>query len=75
MSSASTINKVSQDAGGSDDVAIRLADVSFAYDNEALIDENLLVASSPNAGYCMVVIRPKVDKFEKKLKEEQKQQK
>jgi len=27
--------------------------------------------SNPNAGYCQVVIRPKVEKFEKKLKKEQ----
>jgi peptide-methionine (S)-S-oxide reductase len=28
---------------------------------------------NPNAGYCLVVIKPKVEKFEKKLKEEQPQ--
>jgi peptide-methionine (S)-S-oxide reductase len=29
--------------------------------------------NNPNAGYCLVVIKPKVEKFEKKLKQEQQQ--
>jgi len=34
-----------------------------------------IITTTPNAGYCLVVIKPKVEKFEKKLKQEQEQEK